>query len=55
MIEVNVVFQNSMIIINGFEIIQDNDFCEWDVYKNDQIIESFTYMEDAVKWCMEQK
>ena len=48
-----VTFTNSMIEVNGFEIIQDNDFLEWDVYKRDILKESFEYMEQAIKYCLE--
>jgi hypothetical protein len=50
MIKCEVSFTNSMIEVNEYQIIQDNDFQEWDVYKDDRLIESFEYLEQAIKF-----
>lgn len=53
MIKAEVSFTNGMIELNEYQIIQDNDFQEWDIYNDDQLIESFEYLEQAIKYCME--
>lgn len=53
MIKCEVDFENNMIELNEYQIIQGNDFQDWDIYKDDRLIEYFENLEEAIKYCME--
>lgn len=53
MIKCEVSFTNSMIELNGYQMIQDMSFYEWNIYKEDLFVECFEYIEEAIKYCLE--
>ena len=55
MIKVEVVFEEDVIQINGFYISFDKDGGDYpfDVCKNGIVIESFNWIEIAIKYCLE--
>ena len=55
MIEVEVVFSNHRIVLNGFEVDVDFDSLEYDVCLVDGgFIGSFSTLEQAISFCLQQ-
>ena len=55
MIKVEVAFNEDVMQINGFYIEFDNDDVDYpfDVCKDGVLIESFNWIENAIRYCME--